>query len=249
LIPIKSKEEVRLIAESSALVARSLELAGSLLRPGISTIELDAEVDKFIRKNGAVPAFKGYRGFPASICVSVNHEVVHGIPGKKIIREGDLVSVDIGVLKDGYYGDSAMSFAVGDVRDEGRRLLAATQEALMKGIEKARPGNRVGAISYAIQSSAESNGFSIVRALSGHGIGKEMHEEPQIPNYGREGSGALIKEGMVFAIEPMVNAGGFEVEILDDEWTVVTKDGSLSAHFEHTVAILSDGPEVLSCIE
>ncbi|MDI6808098.1 MAG: type I methionyl aminopeptidase [Candidatus Eisenbacteria bacterium] len=248
MIPIKSKEEIKLIAGSSALVAGCLELVGHLLRPGISTVELDREVDAYIRKNGAVPAFKGYRGFPANMCVSVNHEVVHGIPGERMINGGDIVSVDIGVLKNGYYGDSARSFAVGDVHDIGKRLLASAEEALVKGIEKARPGNRVGAISHAIQSSVESNGFSVVRALSGHGIGKEMHEEPQIPNYGREGSGALIKEGMVFAIEPMVNAGNFEVEILDDGWTVVTRDRSLSAHFEHTVAVLSDGPEVLSCV-
>ena len=244
----RSREEIDKIRVSAQLVAMTLREMGRNLRPGITTAELDRIAESFIRDHGARPAFKGYRGFPASICPSVNEEVVHGIPGPRELREGDIIGIDVGVEKGGFYGDAALSFAVGEVSDEARRLLDVTRESLMQGIAQARPGNRVGDISNAVQSYVERQGFSVVRALVGHGIGREMHEEPAVPNFGPAGRGPRLMTGLVLAIEPMVNTGGYDVITRSDGWTVATKDGGLSAHFEHTVAVGPDGPEILSVL-
>lgn len=244
----RNREEIEKIRVSAQLVAMTLREVGRHVRPGITTAELDRIAESFIRDHGARPAFKGYRGFPASICPSVNEEVVHGIPGPRELREGDIIGVDVGVEKDGFYGDAALSFPVGEVSAEARRLLDVTRESLMQGIAQARPGNRVGDISNAVQSYVEAQGFSVVRALVGHGIGREMHEEPAVPNFGPAGRGPRLMTGLVLAIEPMVNTGGFEVVTRSDGWTVATKDGGLSAHFEHTVAVGPDGPEILSVL-
>ncbi len=246
MVYTRSREEIEKIRVSAQLVAMTLRELGRAVRPGVTTAELDRLAETFIRDHGARPAFKGYRGFPASICPSVNEEVVHGMPGPRTLCDGDIVGMDVGVEKDGYYGDAAITFAVGNASDEARVLLEVTREALMQGIAQARSGNRVGDISDAIQRHVESHGFSVVRALVGHGIGREMHEEPAVPNFGPPGRGPRLMAGLVLAIEPMVNVGGFEVETRSDGWTVVTKDGALSAHFEHTVAVGPDGPEILS---
>jgi methionyl aminopeptidase len=221
-------------------------MLGRQVRPGVSTAELDAMAERFIREHGGRPAFKGYRGFPAAICPSVNEEVVHAIPGPRVLEEGDIIGIDVGVEMHGFYGDAATSFPVGNVGAEAARLLEVTREALMRGIAMVRSGGRVGDISHAIQTYVEQNGFSVVRALVGHGIGREMHEEPQIPNYGPPDRGPRLMTGQVLAIEPMVNTGGPDVVTRDDGWTVVTKDGSLSAHFEHTVAVGAEGPDILT---
>ena len=242
----RNASEIDAIRASAQLVAQTLELLGKAVRPGITTGELDRLAETFIRDHGARPAFKGYRGFPASICPSVNDEVVHGIPGSRRLEAGDLIGIDVGVEKDGFYGDAAMTFAVGEVSAEARRLMQVTREALMFGIAQAVAGKRVGDISHAIQSHVEKNGFSVVRSLVGHGIGREMHEEPQVPNYGLPDRGPRLMAGQVLAIEPMVNVGGPDVVTRDDGWTVVTKDGSLSAHFEHTVAVGAERAEILS---
>ncbi len=244
----RSREEIEKIRVSAQLVAMTLRELGRTVRPGITTAELDRLAETFIRDHGGRPAFKGYRGFPASICPSVNEEVVHGIPGPRELREGDVIGIDVGVEKDGFYGDAATTFAVGVVSDEARKLMDVTREALMQGIAQARPGNRVGDISSAVQRTAESHGYSVVRALVGHGIGREMHEEPAVPNFGPPGRGPRLMSGLVLAIEPMVNGGGYEVVTRPDGWTVATKDGTLSAHFEHTVAVGPDGPEILSVV-
>lgn len=246
MVYTRNREEIEKIRVSAQLVAMTLRELGRAARPGVTTAELDRIAESFIRDHGGRPAFKGYRGFPASICPSVNEEVVHGIPGPRELREGDIVGIDVGVEKDGYYGDAARTFGVGEVSDEARRLMQVTREALMQGIARVRPGNRVGDVSNAVQEHAEQHGFSIVRALVGHGIGREMHEEPAVPNFGPAGRGPRLMTGLVLAIEPMVNAGGFEVVTRPDGWTVATKDGCLSAHFEHTVAVGADGPEILS---
>jgi len=243
---LRERHEIDSIRAAAQLVARTLDLLGEHVRPGVTTGELDRLAEDFIRSNGGRPAFKGYRGFPASICPSVNEEVVHAIPGPRVLKDGDIVGIDVGVEMDGYYGDAARTFAVGTIRPEVAKLLAAARESLMQGIAHARAGNRLGDISHAIQSHAEAQGFSVVRALVGHGIGKEMHEEPQVPNYGPADRGPKLLAGQVLAIEPMVNMGGFDVLTQPDGWTVVTKDGSLSAHFEHTVAVGAEGPEILS---
>ena len=228
----------------AALVMREL---GKLIRAGISTQELDDFAERRIRELNARPAFKGYRGYPASICASINNEVVHGIPSKdKILKEGDIISIDLGVEYKGYYGDIAYTFAVGKVSGSARRLMEVTRCALYEGISKAIAGNRIGDISYAIQSYVESRGYSVVRKFVGHGIGRAMHEEPEIPNFGLPGVGPILRNGMVLAIEPMVNEGTHEVQILEDGWTAVTKDGKLSAHFEHTVLIKGEEPEILT---
>lgn len=232
--------------EAGRVTARALRLVGEAVRAGVTTGELDAIAEAAIREEGAVPAFLGYHGFPASICSSLNEQVVHGIPGKVRVREGDIVSIDVGAIVDGYYGDSARTFAVGDVGDVTERLLEATRRSLEAGIAKCVPGNRLYDISHAVQEVAEGAGFSVVREYVGHGIGQAMHEEPQVPNFGPEGKGPELKEGMVFAIEPMVNAGGAAVRSLPDGWTVVTEDGAPSAHFEHTVAVTVGGPLVLT---
>jgi len=227
-------------------VARALKYLKAFIKEGITTEELDRLAEEYIKRHGGIPAFKGYRGYPRSLCVSVNEEVVHGIPGKRRLKEGDIVSLDLGVLMDGYYGDAAITVPLGKVSELARRLIKVTEEALYRGIEMARPGNRLSDISHAIQSHVEKAGFSVVREFVGHGIGKELHEEPQVPNFGPPNRGPRLEPGMVLAIEPMVNTGTWEVRILPNGWTVVTADGGLSAHFEHTVAITDDGPEILS---
>lgn len=250
MIQIHDLDEVERIRESAQIVGRCLLMLSREVRPGVSTLELDRLAEAFIRDSGGEPAFKGYRGFPASICASINEEVVHGIPrGNRLLREGDIISLDIGVKRRGFFGDAARTFAVGKVPPLARRLLVATERGLDAGIAQARSGNRVSDISAAIEREVMRQGFRVVRALVGHGIGRELHEEPQVPNYGRSGEGPTLKEGMVLAIEPMVNSGTAEVLTLSDQWTVVTADRNLSAHFEHTVAIGSDGPVILSKVE
>lgn len=232
--------------EAGRITARALRMVGEAVRPGVTTQRLDRIAEDAIRSSGAVPAFKGYHGFPATICASPNSAVVHGIPGSSPLAEGDILSVDVGAIVDGYYGDCAATFPVGHVSEAAVMLMDVTRSALTAGIECCRPGMRLYDISAAVQHVAESGGYSVVREYVGHGIGRAMHEEPQIPNLGRAGTGPALAEGMVFAIEPMVNAGGAAVRALDDGWTVVTEDGSLSAHFEHTVAITSAGPVILT---
>ena len=246
MVILKNDDEIEKMRASGRIVAEALRLVGRKIRPGMTTGGLNGLVDEYIRSEGAVPSFKGYNGYPASICTSVNEGVVHGIPGSRVLKEGDIVSVDVGALRGGFHGDSAETFPVGEITGDARNLLDVTKRALCLGIEKAVPGNYLSDISHAIQQEVEGKGYSVVRKLVGHGIGRRMHEEPQIPNFGKPGRGVLLKEGMVLAIEPMVNAGGFDVRVLDDEWTVVTADHSWSAHFEHTVAVRRDGPDILT---
>jgi len=232
---------------AGAVVGRFFEEVTPLVRPGVTTGSLEDFADRFIARHGVRSAFKGYLGYPAHLCTSLNEEVVHGIPSKeRVVREGDILSIDFGIVREGYYGDSARTFAVGAVSQESRRLLETTERSLAKAIEAARPGNRLGDISAAVQATVEAEGFSVVRDFVGHGIGRSMHEEPQVPNFGMAGTGPKLLAGMVLAIEPMVNAGGYAVEVLPDGWTVVTRDHSRSAHFEHTVAITGDGCSILS---
>ena len=246
MIDLKSKREIEIIKENGKIVADTLGFLGDKMRPGMKTRELDLLAERFIKRHKAIPAFKGYRGFPSNICVSINNEIVHGIPGERILKEGDLVSIDLGVLKDGYYADGAFTFPLGQVKVEVKELIKVTQDALDCGIQSAVAGRNLSDISHTIQSHVEKNGYSVVRDLVGHGIGKHMHEEPQVPNFGKPGEGPILKEGMVLAIEPMVNSGSFEIKTLDDEWTIVTADGSLSAHFEHTIAITENGALILT---
>ena len=254
MIVRKSPREIERMEEAGAVVVRTLELLGEHIRPGVTTGELDRLAEEFIRSEGGVPTFKGYtpRGarhpYPASICASPNDMIVHGIPGPYRLSDGDILSVDVGVTLDGFVGDSAYTFAVGDISDETQLLLDACQAALAAGIEQARVGNRVGDISAAVQRVTEEAGFSVVRSLVGHGVGRAMHEEPQIPNFGLPGRGPLLGEGMTLAIEPMINAGGPAIVLDADEWSISTADGSLSAHFEHTVAVTADGPRILTAI-
>jgi len=232
---------------AGAVVGRFFEEVKSLILPGVSTWELELFADRFIARNGVKSAFKGYMGYAAHLCTSINEEVVHGIPSKdRILREGDILSIDFGIVRDGFYGDSAMTFPVGAVSGVSSRLLAATKRSLEAGIGEVRPGNRLGDVSAAVQETVESEGFSVVRDFVGHGIGKSLHEEPQIPNFGKRGVGPKLVPGMALAIEPMVNAGGWPVEVLSDGWTVVTRDRTRSAHFEHTVAVTEDGYRILS---
>ena len=242
----KSPREIEQMAEAGAVVAQTHELLVEHIRPGVTTGELDRLAEEFIRSQGGVPTFKGYRGFPASICTSPNDMVVHGIPGPLELDEGDIVSIDVGVTLGGFVADSAWTYAVGDVSDEAQRLLDVCQAALASAIEQARVGNRVGDISAAVQRVTEQAGFSIVRSLVGHGVGRTMHEEPQIPNFGEPGRGPSLAEGMTLAIEPMINAGRPEVWMADDRWSISTSDASLSAHFEHTVAVTAEGPRILT---
>lgn len=248
MIIIKSKREIEELRRSNAIVAEVFEKLKKVIVPGIQTKELDQIAEDIIRSRGALPAFKGYRGFPATLCISINEEVVHGIPGSRRIKEGDIVSIDVGVNMNGYFGDGAITIAVGEIDDVGKKLIEVTEKALYIGIEKARPGNRLFDISYAIQSWVESNGFSVVRDFVGHGIGKDLHEEPQIPNFGSPNQGPRLEKGMVFALEPMVNEGTYMVKILSDGWTVVTADGKRSAHFEHSIAITDGEAEILSIL-
>lgn len=245
----KTPEEIELIRISSLLVGDTLAEVAAILKPGVKTIELDALAETFIRDQKATPAFKGYGGFPASLCISVNAEVVHGIPGNREIKDGDVVSIDCGVIKDGFFGDSAYSFTVGEVNTETRNLIRVTKECLLRSIEKAHTGCRIGDISAAVQDHAEANGFGVVRELVGHGVGKKLHEKPEVPNYGKKGTGILLKTGMVIAIEPMINAGKRQVKQLNDGWTILTADLKPSAHFEHTVSIGENKADVLSSFE
>ena len=246
MILLKSEREIRCMREAGRIVALALDAVGKVVEPGITTQELDELARRTIVEHGAKPAFKGLYGFPANICVSVNCEVVHGIPGSRKLAEGDIVSVDCGAEIDGFNGDSAITIPVGIVSPEIARLIEETRNALYKGIEQAIAGNRVGAISHAVQTYAEKAGFGVVREYVGHGIGRSMHEEPEVPNFGFADRGPLLKAGMVLAIEPMINLGARAVKSTDDGWTVVTRDGKPSAHFEHTVAIMPDGPEILT---
>jgi methionyl aminopeptidase len=251
VIYIKTQKEIDLIRESCKIVAETLRLLRSNVKVGITTIELDRIAEDYIRSNDAIPAFKGYSqgglpGFPGSVCTSVNEAVVHGIPGQTKLEEGDIISLDIGVLKNNYYGDAAITVAIGNISDEKKKLLEVTEKSLQLGIEQAKRGNRVHDISAAVQDYVEQNGFSIVRDLCGHGVGKFLHEDPSVPNFGRRGTGPKLKNGMTLAIEPMVNAGGFEVVSASDGWTVLTVDGSPSAHFEHTILISDNSPEILT---
>jgi methionyl aminopeptidase len=248
MVILKSRPEIEKMRKSNAIVAAILEELRKKIRPGVKTIELDRLSEELALKKGARPAFKGYRGYPYSLCTSVNSEVVHGMPSERELKEGDIVSLDFGILNDGYYGDAAVTVPVGEITPGARKLLKITEEALYRGIAEVKAGNRIGDISAAIQGHVEAAGYSVVRDLVGHGIGKSLHEDPQVPNYGSSGRGIELKPGMVFAIEPMVNEGAYRVEILRDGWTVVTADGKLSAHFEHSVAITENGPVILSRI-
>lgn len=246
-IIIKSLKEIEKMRKSSRLAAKVLKELSGHIRPGVSTFFLNDLSEKLLKGTGAKPAFKGYSGFPFSLCTSVNEEVVHGMPSeKRLLKEGDIISMDFGVLLDNYYGDTAVTIAVGKIRERIKTLIDVTRNSLHKGIEQAISSNRLSDISHSVQKYVEERGFSVVRNFVGHGIGRDLHESPQIPNYGEPGHGVRLKEGMVLAIEPMVNDGVSEVEILSDNWTAVTKDRKYSAHFEHTIAITSDGPEILS---
>jgi methionyl aminopeptidase len=245
----KTNEEIELIRESSLLVARTLAEIAKIIRPGITTLHLDKVAEEYVRDHHALPAFLNYNGFPNSVCISVNAQVVHGIPNNTELNDGDICSVDFGVLKNGFYGDSAYTFAIGDVNEESMKLLRITREALYKGIEEAVAGNRLGDVSAAVQEHAEDNGFSVVRELVGHGIGRHLHEKPEVPNYGKSGTGMILKEGLVIAIEPMINMGGKAVVHEKDGWTVRTADKKPSAHFEHTVAVKKGKADILSSFE
>lgn len=246
MVILRTPAEIEQMRRAGSLVGQVLEKLREHVAPGVSTRELDAIAENMIRSRGGVPSFKGYRGYPASICASVNNEIIHGIPGDRMLVDGDIVSIDCGAMLGGYHGDAAMTFPVGDVSAEAEKLMTVTREALNAGIAMARLKMRLGDIGNAIQRHVEANGFSVVRDFVGHGIGRHMHEDPQIPNFGPAGMGMRLRTGMVLAIEPMVNAGVHEVVVMDDGWTACTRDGSLSAHFEHTVAITDDGPEVLT---
>lgn len=246
MILYKTKEEIEYIRESSLLVAKTHALIASLIRPGITTIELDKQAEAFIRDHGAVPGFKGYHGFPYTLCISPNEVVVHGFPSRNTLKEGDILSVDCGVLKNGYYGDSAYTFAVGEIREPVRHLLKTTYQCLLLGIEQAVEGKTVGDISQAIQFHAEKAGYTVVKELVGHGVGKDLHEEPEVPNFGSRGKGPRLKQGMVIAIEPMINLGQRFVVQERDGWTIRTSDRKPSAHYEHTVSIGTDKADVLS---
>lgn len=249
MIILKTGEEIAKIRSASKYAMEILLYLGDFIKGGVKTSDLEAACEERIKKVGNIkPAFKGYNGFPYCLCVSVNDEVVHGMPGNRTVKDGDIVSLDFGILFDGFYGDAALTYKVGDVGKKAEKLLAVTEESLYEGIGEAKEGNRLHDISHAIQSCVESAGFSVVREFVGHGIGRSLHEEPQIPNYGEKGTGIRLKKGMVFAIEPMVNMGKSEVVIKDNGWTAVTKDGSLSAHFEHTIAITENGADILSRI-
>ncbi|MDQ3112017.1 MAG: type I methionyl aminopeptidase [Bacteroidota bacterium] len=249
MIHYKTKEEIELIRLSSLLVGRTLAAVAQEIKPGVTTAAIDKIAETFIMDNGGKPAFKGYRGFPGTLCMSPNAQVVHGIPGKYELREGDIISVDCGVVMNGFYGDSAFTFPVGEVKPEILKLLRVTRESLYKGLEKGIAGGRIGDISEAVQSHAEKNGFSIVRELVGHGVGKHLHEEPEVPNYGKKGSGPKLGEGLVIAIEPMVNMGKKNIRQERDGWTITTGDGMPSAHFEHTIAVGINKADILSSFE
>ncbi len=246
VIPLKTKNEIEVMRRAGAVVAGALAMVEREIRPGLTTGRLDGLIEDYIRSQGAEPAFKGYQGFPASSCISIEDEVVHGIPGRREIKEGEIVSVDVGSRLDGFHGDSARTFAVGLASDDRLQLMEYTRKSLLSAIDKARKGNRLGEISAAVQRVAEEQGYGVVRQLVGHGIGRQMHEEPQVPNFGSPTDGPVLKTGMVVAIEPMINMGTYDVKTMPDGWTVVTADGQPSAHFEHTVAITDGEPDILT---
>jgi methionyl aminopeptidase len=248
MVMLKTPQEIEIMHSCNQIVAEIRDSLKKMVRPGMTTLELDSAAEEMILKSNAKPAFKGYRGYPRTICVSVNQEVVHGIPGNRKLNEGDIVGIDMGVIFNGYYGDSAVTVAVGKVSKSAEKLMKVTEESLYKGIEAAQAGNHLHDIGAAVQEHCENNGFSVVRDFVGHGIGKSLHEDPQVPNYGKKGTGMKLVTGMVLAIEPMVNEGGPAVKILDDGWTAVTADGKLSAHFEHSIAITEKGPVILSML-
>ena len=250
MINLKTTRELRCMRDAGKISQEALLKAGEAVRPGVSTLELDAIVRKTIEKAGAVPSFLGYGDFPARACISVNHVVIHGIPSKKqILKEGDIVSIDVGAFYEGFHGDNAWTFPCGKISEEAQKLLDATRESLFLAIDKARPGNRLGDIGSTVQQYVEARNYSVVREFVGHGVGAKLHEDPSVPNYGTPGRGVRLLPGMTIAIEPMVNAGGSAVEILGDGWTTVTRDGRLSAHFEHTIAITKDGPVILTALD
>jgi methionyl aminopeptidase len=247
MIILKTPQEIELIAKASRVVALTIAFLRERVKPGVTTADLDRWAEDFIVREGAKPAFKGYRGYPATLCTSVNEEVVHGIPSpRKRLEEGDIIGVDVGAIVEGYHGDAAVTLPVGEISDEAAQLIRVTEEALAAGLAQVNVGNRLSDVSHAIQSVAEGGGYSVVTDFVGHGIGRNLHEDPQVPNFGKPGEGPRLKEGLVLAIEPMVNAGGSAVEVLEDRWTVVTRDRKLSAHFEHTIALTADGPKVLT---
>lgn len=246
MIELKTASQIEKMRVAGRLTRGALELAGSLIAPGITTAEIDRAVYEFIVKNGGQPSFLGYAGYPASCCLSVNEEVIHGIPGKRVLKEGDIVSVDVGAIVDGWHGDNAATFPVGKVSDEAQKLMSVTKQCLDTAISLVKPGVRLGDIGYAIQSLAESHGYGVVRQFIGHGIGSQMHQAPDVPNYGKQGRGLRLEKGMTIAIEPMINLIGHEVKTLGDGWTVVTRSGSVSAHFENTIAVTDDGAEILT---
>jgi methionyl aminopeptidase len=249
VIVLKSAREIAIMRRAGHILADVVERLRGFVKPGMSTLDVDQDVEAYIHREGAAPAFKGYRGFPATACISINEEVVHGIPSaKRKIREGDIVGLDLGCIVEGYYADCAFTLPIGTVPANVQKLLDVTRESLDLGIQECLPGRRLSDVSHAVQSHVEANGFAVVRAFVGHGIGRALHEEPQIPNFGDPGRGPQLKPGMVLAIEPMVTMGGWEVRILEDGWTAVTQDGSLAAHFEHTVAVTENGPEVLTSL-
>jgi len=247
MIILKTPQEIAVIERASRVVALAIAFLREQVKPGVTTADLDRLAEEFITREGAIPAFKGYRGYPATLCTSVNEEVVHGIPSsRRRLEEGDIIGIDVGAIVEGFYGDAAVTLPVGRVSEEAARLLRVTEAALDAGLAQVRAGNRLSDISHAVQTVAEDAGYSVVTDFVGHGIGRNLHEDPQVPNFGKPGEGPRLKEGLVLAIEPMVNIGGHEVEVLSDRWTVVTRDKSLSAHFEHTIAITPDGPKVLT---
>lgn len=247
MIVIKTARELRKMQDACTLSARALKIGGEAVEPGVSTYEIDRIIRKYIEDQGAKPSFLGYGGFPGSACISVNNVVIHGIPSKKIIlKEGDIVSIDVGAFLEGFHGDNAYTFPCGDISKEAKALLDATKESLYQGINQALAGNRIGDIGAAVQEYAEARGYSVVRDFVGHGVGAKLHEEPSVPNFGTKGRGYRLTPGMTIAIEPMINMGDYHVRVLDDEWTTVTADGSLAAHFEHTVAITPDGPVIMT---
>jgi methionyl aminopeptidase len=246
MIVYKTDAEIRAMRESSRIVASILAELGAMIKPGVRTVDLDALAERRAREAGAKPAFKGYRGYPAALCISVNEEVIHGIPSPRVLREGDIVSLDFGVLYNGFYGDAARTYPVGRVSPAAERLIVAAEESFAEGVKRMIEGNRVSDISAAVQESVESEGFSVIRSFVGHGIGQSLHEDPQVPNFGFPGRGPRLRRGIVLAVEPMIAAGDWEVEVLSDGWTAVTKDRSLAAHYEETVALTAAGPEILS---
>lgn len=249
MIVLKTGRELKIMREACRISAGALQTAGKAVEPGVTTAEIDKLAEDYIRSQGGVPNFKNYQGYPATACISINNEVIHGIPTKKrVLKAGDIVSIDLGAKFEGYHGDNAATFACGDVSAEAKRLMDATRESLYEGISAAVAGGRIGDISHAVQSYVEAKGYSVVRQFVGHGIGTNLHEAPEVPNFGTAGRGIRLMPGMTLAIEPMVNAGGYDVKVMPDGWTVLTKDGSLSAHFEHTVVITADGPKIMTLL-